>query len=119
MQEVRAILPVHVCRICDYIFVIQEGQKRLSERPPLIVQTMLLRQKKMVKLLDCFTCMYIVDGTFLCAEDELVTVQLPPKQTRARSKCLCTRVCGVRDDIFVTYFCDRKVRKDSAGGHRS
>ena len=37
----------------------------------------------------------------LCAEDELVTVQLPPKQTRTRSKCLCTRVCGVRD-IFVT-----------------
>ena len=60
----NGFFPVHVCRICDYIFVIQEGQKRFSERPPLIVQTMLLRQKKMVKLLDCFTCMYIVDGTF-------------------------------------------------------
>ena len=29
-------------------------------------------------------------------------MQLPPKQIRTRSKCLCTRVCGVRDDIFVT-----------------
>ena len=47
--------------------------------------------------------MYVVDGTFLCAEDELVTVLLPSKQTHARSKCLCTcRVCGVRDYIFVT-----------------
>ena len=47
--------------------------------------------------------MYVVDITFLCAEDELVTVQLLSKQTRTRSKCLCTRcVCGVRDYIFVT-----------------
>ena len=46
--------------------------------------------------------MYVVDGTFLCAEDELVTVQLPSKQTCARSKCLCTRLCGVGDYIFVT-----------------
>ena len=46
--------------------------------------------------------MYVVNGTFLCAEDEFVTVQLLSKQTHARCKCLCTHVCGVRDYIFVT-----------------
>ena len=46
----EGFLSMHVCRICDYIFVTQEGQKRLGKTPPLIAQTMLLRQKKMVKL---------------------------------------------------------------------
>ena len=37
----KGFVPMHVGRICDYIFLIQEGQKRLSGRPPLIVLTML------------------------------------------------------------------------------